>query len=36
VSELSGAGIVAVGLNIVWETEIVRLYDHVRLESGDA
>jgi hypothetical protein len=36
VSELSGAGVVAVGLNIVWETEIVRLYDDVRLVSGEA
>lgn len=36
VSELSGTGTLAVGLNIVWETEIVRLYDDVRLVSSDA
>ncbi|AGN00823.1 hypothetical protein L593_04360 [Salinarchaeum sp. Harcht-Bsk1] len=31
VADLTGTGTLAVGLNIVWETEIVRLYDDVQL-----
>ena len=30
VSDVSGTGTLAVGINVVWETEIRRLFDDVR------
>lgn len=35
VGDLTGTGTLAVGLNIVWETTIVRLYDDVRLVTTE-
>lgn len=34
VAELEGAVTVAVGLNVVWETDITRRFDNVRLETA--
>ncbi|WP_248516759.1 hypothetical protein [Salinarchaeum laminariae] len=35
VSEIEGVGTLAVGMNVIWETEVRRLFDDVRLVSAD-
>ncbi len=34
--EFTGAGVVAVGMNVVWETTVERFFDNVRLEASDS
>ena len=33
--EFTGTGVVAVGMNVVWETTVERFFDEVRLVRGD-
>ncbi|UHQ96363.1 hypothetical protein [Natrinema halophilum] len=35
VSDVDGAATVAIGMNIIWETGVKRMYDNVRLETSE-